>query len=92
MLFAYTLPFVELVTGFCLLTRTGLRLAAWVAVGLHVMLLGVVLSTLWRGLAISNCGCFGVFLARPLTGWTVVEDLVMLSMSFLVLWQVRRQG
>jgi hypothetical protein len=30
-----------------------------------------------RGLRLANCGCFGVFLPRPL-GWsTVIEDLVM---------------
>lgn len=85
-LVAYTLPFAELITGLCLLTRVWLRPAAWIAVGLHVILLGAVLVSLWRGLAIANCGCFGVFLARPLTGQTAVEDAVMLGMSLLVLW------
>ena len=89
---AYTLPFIELATGLCLLTRIRLWVAAWVAVGLHIMLLGAVLITLWRGLAIANCGCFGVFWARPLTGQTIIEDMVMVGMSLLVLWGVRRQG
>jgi len=87
-LLAHTLPFVELSTGLCVITRVWLRPAAWVAVGLHVMLLGAVLITLWRGLAIANCGCFGVFLARPLGIQTVVEDTVLLGMSVLVLCQV----
>ena len=88
-LLAYTLPCIELVTGLCLLTRIQLRLAAWVAVGLHGMLLSAVLMTLWRGLTITNCGCFGVFLARPLTSQTVVEDLMMLGMSIWILREVR---
>ena len=88
-LVAYTLPCIELATGFCLVARIALPLAAWVAVGLHLMLLGVVLLTLWRGITIANCGCFGVFLARPLNGQTVVEDAVMLALSLWVLRQIR---
>jgi uncharacterized membrane protein YphA (DoxX/SURF4 family) len=86
---AYTLPFIELTTGFCLLARIRLRLAAWVTVGLHVVLLSSVLITLWRGLNLDNCGCFGVFLARPLTGQTAIEDTVMLGLSLLVLREVK---
>lgn len=56
------------------------------------MLVSAVSVTLWRGLAIANCGCFGVFLARPLTAQTVVEDVVMLGMSLLVLREVRHRG
>lgn len=34
-----------------------------------------------RGLELPNCGCFGVFLARPL-GWaTVGEDVVLVGLS-----------
>ena len=90
-LLGYTLPFIELTTGLCLLFRFALRTAAWAAVCLHVLLLGAALITLWRGLALANCGCFGVFLARPLTGQTVVEDVVMLGLSILVLYESRRQ-
>lgn len=90
-LLAYTLPFFELATGIALLTRTQLRAAAWAAVGLHTMLLGAVLITLWRGIAISNCGCFGVFFARPLTGQTVIEDALMLALSVCALRQARQR-
>lgn len=43
--------------------------AVWAAVGMA------------RGLRIPNCGCFGVFLARPLTWGTVAEDLLMTAGS-----------
>lgn len=89
---AYSLPFIELATGFCLLTQWWVRPAAWTAVGLHVILLSAVLITRWRGLEIANCGCFGVFLARPLGTQTVVEDTVMLALSLLVLRTVSREG
>jgi len=89
-LLAHTLPFVELATGICLLRGLQLHLAATIAVGLHVMLLSAVLITLWRGVAVANCGCFGVFLARPLTVQTAVEDAVMLALSLLALRAARR--
>ena len=69
-----------------MLTCIWLRPAAWTVVVLHVILLSAVLVSLWRGLAIANCGCFGVFLARPLTSQTAIEDAMMLGMSMLVLW------
>ena len=37
--------------------------------------------TLARGLRIENCGCFGVFWARPLTWVTVAEDLIVTGFS-----------
>ena len=90
--FAYLLPFVELATAAGLLTTVRLRAAAWAAVGLHAMLLSAVLVTLYRGIPIDNCGCFGVFLARPLTGATVIEDAVMLALSAVIVWQQRTAG
>jgi hypothetical protein len=36
---------------------------------------------LLRGKPILNCGCFGSVFARPLSWMTVVEDLVMVSLS-----------
>jgi len=89
---AYTLPFLELATGICLVMGTRLFAAAWATVGLHAMLLSAVVITLWRGIEITNCGCFGVFLARPLTLQTAAEDAAMLGLSLLVLWQVRQRG
>ncbi|MEP6993277.1 MAG: MauE/DoxX family redox-associated membrane protein [Acidobacteriota bacterium] len=57
-----------------------LAYASWSAVGVS------------RGLELSNCGCFGVFLARPL-GWsTVLEDLVMVGLSLWLLALARRKG
>lgn len=85
-LVAYTLPFVELATGLGLLTGLGRRAAALTAVALHALLVSVVIATLWRGIPVENCGCFGVFLARPVGLQTLVEDLVMLAASALALW------
>lgn len=85
-----SLPFAELATGVGLLASSRPRLAASSAVGIHVLLLTGVLISLWEGRELANCGCFGVFFARPLTGQTALEDAFMLGMSALAWWAARR--
>jgi hypothetical protein len=41
------------------------RRAALAAAALAAFNGAVLVLTLWRGIALENCGCFGVFLARP---------------------------
>lgn len=40
-----------------------------------------------RGLALDNCGCFGVYAAQPLRWWVLVEDVEVVA---LAVWVVRR--
>lgn len=40
--------------------------------------------TLFRGLQLENCGCFGVFFPRPLTWFSPIEDMVMVAMCILL--------
>ena len=64
------------------------RLVFWAALaslGLHVVFTLWTAVTFLRGLDIPNCGCFGVFFARPLDVWTIVEDLVMVAFSRLLI-------
>ena len=49
------------------------------AVNIAYLLLAVV--SLERGLTLKNCGCFGVFIARPLSNQTVIEDAILASLS-----------
>lgn len=83
------------------MTAFELFLGAWLLSGRHTSLAGLTSAllhgafTLWatiallRGLDIPNCGCFGVFLARPLTWATPVEDAVMIAAS-LALFMLNR--
>ncbi len=91
LLLGVSLPFVELGCGIALLIWARPRRAAWCAVGLHVLLLTGVVVALSRGRELANCGCFGVFLARPLTWATAAEDAVMLILSLLALWAAYRR-
>ena len=73
-----------------------LRLAEWLALGkqlpqaalaslaLHSAFACWSAVTLLRGIAVPNCGCFGVFWARPLTWTTVGEDLLLVLLSFVL--------
>ena len=78
-------------TFICLLVGFRPRAAATAAVALHAVLTGVVVTTLLRGVEVANCGCFGVFLARPLSVSTLIEDGVMLALSGLCWWLAPRR-
>ena len=81
---------VELGLSAWLASGVRLRLAAGATLGLHLAYAGWTGAALWRGLRLSNCGCFGVFLARPLGPGTVIEDLVLAAVSLVALQGARR--
>jgi hypothetical protein len=55
--------------------------AAQASIALHCTYTGWTLYMLLGNKPILNCGCFGSLLARPLSWMTVVEDLVMVTLS-----------
>lgn len=80
-LVAVTLILVELRISEWLVRDRSLVMGALASLALHSIFTLWTLVTLWRGISVPNCGCFGVFFARPLTGWTVVEDTVLVVAS-----------
>jgi len=74
---AVVLVLLELKLAECLLLEACPRRAALVAFALHVVFLFWVTYHVMVGAEVPNCGCFGVFLARPLGWGTVVEDALM---------------
>ena len=79
---AITLPWVELICGFLLLTGIWHRAAALIISLLMIMFIFAILSAIVRGLAI-ECGCFG---AGTSANWTrVVEDMFLLAFSLQIL-------
>jgi hypothetical protein len=71
----------ELSVGTWILSGRRLREAAAGSALLHGAYAAWSAAALSRGLRLSNCGCFGIYFARPLTGWTVVEDLSLAAFS-----------
>jgi hypothetical protein len=87
---ALLLAAVEVALGAWLLARWRPVTAALAAALLHLGYLAWLALALARGLAIPNCGCFGVFWPRPLTRLTLVEDGVLLVLALVLLLAVRR--
>ncbi len=75
----------ELSLAIWLLSGRRLSGAAAASAAMHLAYAAFSAATLARGIEIDNCGCFGVFSARPLTAATVVEDLVMAALSLALL-------
>jgi len=79
---AVTLVLVELRIAEWLFRDKTLVVGAFGSLVLHIVFTLWTVATLLLGVTVPNCGCFGVFFARPLSGWTVVEDLVLVVASF----------
>jgi hypothetical protein len=71
------LSLFELLLAVLLLSNRRRIEAAFLALILHIAFTTVASRTLLIGLELPNCGCFGVFLQRPLTWGTVGEDVFM---------------
>lgn len=91
---AWALTLTELALALWLATEKALRRATAALVALHLIYLVWLGIALGRGLDLPNCGCFGVYLARPLSTRTLLEDGTLLALA-LVLWrstQVRNEN
>lgn len=82
---AWGVTLAELAVAAGLVLRRWRRPAAAAAAALAVLDAAVLTITLLRGIPLDNCGCFGVFLARPLRPYTPLEDVAMLAAALLVL-------
>lgn len=60
------------------------QFAALASIILHVIFIIWLLIAMGRKLKIENCGCFGVFWARPLDWITITEDVFMLTISIVL--------
>lgn len=80
----------ELTTAVGLVSRTPARrhraASLAVAVALAWGVLGI--QAFARGIALENCGCFGVHAGQPLRWWVLVEDLELLALA----WWVRAKA
>lgn len=75
------------VGGIGLLRDRGARTAALVALSVAVLWSALAVQAFARGLALDNCGWFGVHLAQPLRWWILLEDVWFVG---LAAWVWRR--
>ncbi len=83
---AWLLTLGELGLAIWLFSGWRIREAALVLLALHLTYLVWLLVALVRGLDLPNCGCFGVYFARPLSWSSPIEDAVLIMLAFW-LWQ-----
>lgn len=81
---------VELWVGINLLRRRRVSGSLLATLLFHLGYASLAGYTLYRGIPLTNCGCFGIFLARPLRPVSVLEDLVLALIS-LVAWRLSRR-
>ena len=87
---AATVAAAELLLGGWLLAGRATGRASLPSFLLHLGYAAWEGAALGRGLSIANCGCFGVFLPRPLAASTVAEDLALASLSLVLRLLVSR--
>lgn len=88
---ALALSLLELFIGINILRGRSLNRNVFATLWLHLGYASLALITLLRGIPLSNCGCFGIFLARSLKWTTVLEDMVLAGIS-LVCWLFLRRS
>lgn len=87
---AAAVPLAELALAAWLFSGRRAPGAAAASAAMHLVYAAWSGAAILRGLKLENCGCFGVFLARPLGWHTVAEDLVMTGLS-AALWAMARR-
>ncbi|MGH8658029.1 MAG: MauE/DoxX family redox-associated membrane protein [Gammaproteobacteria bacterium] len=78
---ALGISLLELAVGINILRGRRLKQNVLATLVFHIGYTALAATTLVRGLPIENCGCFGVFLARPLRWSMVGEDLALTAVS-----------
>ncbi|WP_447969568.1 MauE/DoxX family redox-associated membrane protein [Nitrospira sp. M1] len=79
----------EFVLGAWILSGWHLTTSAMTAAVMNLVYAGWMTVTLFRGLNLDNCGCFGVFFPRPLNWFSPIEDLVMVALCVLLAYVAR---
>lgn len=87
---AWALMLSELMLAAWLVWGRWLKPAALALIALHLFYLFGLTQALLRGLALQNCGCFGVYLARPLTLFSPLEDLSLLVLAVMFWLKTRK--
>jgi uncharacterized membrane protein YphA (DoxX/SURF4 family) len=87
-LLAIALPWVEVVTGLCLVTGFWRREGALLAAALLLVFVVAVGLALAQGIDVENCGCFSVTGAGRAAGARLIaSDLLLLAAAAYVAWR-----
>jgi uncharacterized membrane protein YphA (DoxX/SURF4 family) len=87
---AWALAIVELLLAICLGIGIQKVATAFSVIALHFVYLTWLIIALTRESTIPNCGCFGVYWARPLTWFTPFEDVILLTLA-IIMWRNQKR-
>ena len=87
----FSLAMFEFQLGVYLICKPKSALSGLLLTFMHLGYTALAIITLVRGIPIENCGCFGVFLARPMTTQTVFEDLFLVLLSALFWYLLKKK-
>lgn len=87
---AWALVLTELLLFAWLVWGRQLRWVGLALIAMHTVYLVWISVALARGLELDNCGCFGVYFARPLRWYTPLEDLVLIVMA-VAFWALAKR-
>ena len=74
---------VELFLGLSLLRADKQKRNAVFLIVIHLGYSALAALTLLRQISLTNCGCFGVFWARPMSPMTLAEDVILVLLSVI---------
>ena len=78
---AMAVTLCEATVGVLLLMPRSQVLGSLASAMMHLVYFAWSALALARGLSIANCGCFGTVWPKPLSGMTLVEDVVLIALS-----------
>lgn len=87
---ALAISLTEFAIGLNILLGRSLLRSVLATLCFHLAYTSLTVTTLLRGISLTNCGCFGVFLARPLRWTTVAEDVILAAISLVCCLLLRR--
>ncbi len=90
-LLALSLPWLEILTGFCLVFRRLYQSALLISAGMLVVFLTAILSGWLRELEI-QCGCFGPGSGEGNYLLLVGRNLALLSVCAALIWNARKES
>lgn len=80
------MPLIEASIAMSMVSGYELQKGIYASLILHGMFTIILFIELLRGIKLKNCGCFGVFFARPLRWFTPLEDIGMILLTLAVLF------
>lgn len=83
---AFSLTGLEWVLGVWVLAGWRIQAGAFLALILYGVYAAGLVVTLFRGIDLPNCGCYGVFFPQPLRWYSPLEDMVLAGMCY-ALWR-----